>query len=239
MCALRKPNVPYQSAYSYGIFNNDAWGEAVRSLTGTTIHQYDCFIDSAPTTAESDGFVFHKECVASQSRVAPWVVLAPWAQKRKNEDPRLGSPIFDTLASQLRKNGHGDVENGQLLLKVDIEGMEWEVFASAHQHDLLKFRQIVIEFHMPYLTTRCDHRHLIMRLRALRNLLEAFVIVHVHVNNVCQIPLGACIEVSFACPGIVNPVPCHNPALHDLDALEDPTLPAVDYAEIFRSLGTP
>jgi len=84
-----------------------------------------------------------------------------------------------------------------IVLKMDAEGSEWEVFAHAQIDDLKKFQQLVIEIHNPAIAMVSDIFRLHIRKKALHNLYNAgFVIVYAHGNMHC--PYEPCLEVTFA-----------------------------------------
>mmetsp|Transcript_62867 Transcript_62867/g.180247 ORF Transcript_62867/g.180247 Transcript_62867/m.180247 type:complete len:150 (+) Transcript_62867:442-891(+) len=66
---------------------------------------------------------------------------------------------------------------------------------------------------------------------AMRNVLEAFAVVHVHVNNGC--PDGTCIEVTFANRDFFRADWCAWPRRHSLDQPNSATRPDQDVAGLF------
>jgi hypothetical protein len=97
---------------------------------------------------------------------------------------------------------HSKCAAPDLILKMDIENGEWDIFDHAPEAVLTKFAQIVCEFHnLSHLTSS------IFRARARRvfeKLDKYFAPVHVHGNNccgivnVCNIALPDLLEVTFA-----------------------------------------
>jgi hypothetical protein len=65
------------------------------------------------------------------------------------------------------------------VLKIDIEGNEWEILASVQTATLLKFRQIVIELHDLLDISKSE-----LKLKALNNLLKTHSPVVMHPNNI-------------------------------------------------------
>ena len=65
------------------------------------------------------------------------------------------------------------------VLKIDIEGNEWEILASLQTATLLKFRQIVIELHDLLDISKSE-----LKLKALNNLLKTHSPVVMHPNNI-------------------------------------------------------
>jgi hypothetical protein len=140
-------------AYSLGIDANVDWdlGMAAR---GFEIFQYDGSIAGPPVNHER----FHFEKLFICGKPAP-------------------PPGYTTLSSLLARNGH--TAKNSLILKMDIEGSEWEVLEALSRAELLQFRQILLELHL-----RAEN---IMRLpqfsRILRRLNSTHQPVHVHLNN--------------------------------------------------------
>jgi len=87
------------------------------------------------------------------------------------------------------------------ILKLDIEGSEWEVLDHAQTSDLLKFRQIVIEYH--YLTDFNSHYAFEIQMRVLEKLQESHTLIYAHWNNwsdrylIGPIDFGDCLEVTY------------------------------------------
>jgi hypothetical protein len=151
-----------KSAYSYGISGYDQWGCDVSTRLDVHVHEYDCFDLRRPVCSTGDA-VFHGECIGSSRRV---------------ED---GRP-FDTLENQVRKNDDADK---QLVVKMDVEGAEWESFLGASDDVLQRIDQMAVEFH------GFDEERFIL---AMWKLKRFFHIVNLHWNN-------------FACDGGSAPFP--------------------------------
>jgi len=76
--------------------------------------------------------------------------------------------------------------SGSLLLKLDVEGYEWEAIAQAPIELLARFDQIVGEFHWLLRLNEPAFREIVAA--ALRNINKVFTLFNVHANN-CR-PLG-------------------------------------------------
>ncbi len=113
-----------KSAYSYGISGYDQWGCDVSTRLRVPVHQYDCFNLTRPRCSTGKA-VFHAECIGDSLRV---------------ED---GRP-FDTLENQVLKNGDA---GKHLVVKMDVEGSEWESFLGASDEIFQRIDQLVVEFH--------------------------------------------------------------------------------------------
>jgi hypothetical protein len=139
------------AAYSYGVGPNDDWGCEVSRRYHVPVHQYDCF-DPARPTCKGGTFVFHNECVG-------------------NRNGYRNSHSFDTLENQIKKNG--DVGR-RVIIKMDIEGGEWESLLAAPDELLASIPQLAMEMHGFY-----DPKIL----EVLRKLKRNFYLVNLHFNN--------------------------------------------------------
>ena len=142
---------PIDAAYSYGIGPNDDWGCDVSRRYHVPVHQYDCF-DPARPTCSGGAFVFHNECVGDRTGY------------RK-------SHLFDTLENQIRKNGD---TSRHLIIKMDIEGGEWDSLFAAPDELLASIPQIAMEMH------GFDNPKIV---EVIRKLNRNFYLVNLHFNN--------------------------------------------------------
>src|SRR2546423_5998751 len=115
---------PLDAAYSYGVGINDDWGCELSRRYHVPVHQYDCF-DPARPTCIGGTFDFHNECLGDRTGYR-------------------ASRLFDTLENQIRKNG----DSGRhLIIKMDIEGGEWDSLLAAPDELLASIPQITMEMH--------------------------------------------------------------------------------------------
>ena len=113
---------------------------------------------------------------------------------------RLLAPDFKRIDDLIVDNGHEDRDD--MVLKVDIEGHEWDSLSVLDTAVFARFRQILVEFHglrmLNIDSFRARARHLFSKLR------QTHEVIHVHGNNfagmpvVEGIPISDCIEISFA-----------------------------------------
>jgi len=96
--------------------------------------------------------VFHGECIGTA---------------RADED---GRP-FDTLANQITRNGDASTP---LVMKIDVEGAEWDAFLLAPDAALSQIDQLDVEFH------HVDEPKYVETVRRLKRF---FYVAHVHYNN--------------------------------------------------------
>jgi hypothetical protein len=73
--------------------------------------------------------------------------------------------------------------DGDLILQIDIEGYEYEVFLSASDALLRRFRIIVAEFH--YLDQFWNRPFFSLAEKVFRKVLQTHACVHIHPNNSC------------------------------------------------------
>lgn len=127
------------------------------------------------------------------------------------------------------------------ILKMDVEGHEWGVFATSADEILGKFDQIVVELH--WLDNLRDSTFRKTVELALRNLNAQFTLFHVHANNCRELSIvegfmvADVIEVSFIKTDIVTRYPSKTvypsvinkanfPGYHDYPLLFFPFMPS-------------
>lgn len=161
------------SAYSYGIGGADLWGCDVSREYKLLVHQYDCFNTSEPI-CEGGNFIFHRECVGDKNIV-------------------LQSRRFDTLKNQIIKNKD---EKKKLVVKMDVEGAEWDTFLATPDDVLNKIDQLIVEFHMGDQVTLKSESPKFSKviiefhdeeqekfIKVIKKLKNTFYTVNVHYNN--------------------------------------------------------
>eukprot|EP00928_Gymnodinium_smaydae_P078992 TRINITY_DN63024_c0_g1_i1.p1 TRINITY_DN63024_c0_g1~~TRINITY_DN63024_c0_g1_i1.p1 ORF type:complete len:392 (+),score=7.75 TRINITY_DN63024_c0_g1_i1:54-1229(+) len=160
MCSESSLPSAVRAAFSFGINGRDEWGmDVTRSLGGVPVFEFDCMNSDVPNCTDADcNLYFFKICLKGggvKGKSLRWFLrrLAPVSHQ-----PQVG---------------------GDLLLKVDVEGSEWDALRKARRSDLQRMRQIVVEFH----GLNRVHYHRAFY-RALQKVLGAgFVIAHIHGNN--------------------------------------------------------
>lgn len=114
---------PDMVAYSFGICDDVSWDKSMVER-GIECFMYDHTIDQLPE--EHELFRWSKEGICGSDSV---------------EHCR-------TLADFIKANGHEGRSN--LILKMDVEGAEWEVILASSPETLSQFSQIVLELHDMY-----------------------------------------------------------------------------------------
>jgi hypothetical protein len=148
-----------QSGYSYGIGGYDQWGCDIATTLDMTVHQYDCFNTTQPWCFFGDT-EFHAECVGDSTAT---------------EDGR----VFDTVQNQLTRNGDA---SKRIVLKIDVEGAEWDTFLSISDDILSRIDQMAVEFHWiedEQFRWVQDPRYL----KVVQRLKQFFEVAHLHFNN--------------------------------------------------------
>jgi hypothetical protein len=144
-----------ESAYSYGIGGYDGWGCDVSTALKVPVHRYDCF-DPADPPCPSGQPMFHPECVGTGPAT-------------------IGGRLFDSMTNQIAANGDA---GKRLVLKIDVEGAEWDAFLETPSEVLARIDQLAVEFH------RVEGER---SLKVVRKLKEIFHVANLHFNNhACQ-----------------------------------------------------
>ncbi|MBU2838317.1 hypothetical protein HF670_01775 [Acidithiobacillus thiooxidans] len=143
-------------AYSCGISDDTSWDLDMASR-GCHIYQYDHTIDNV--AVKNNNFHFFRIRISGDAL---------------NDATDNASSIADII----RYNGH--TENRDMILKMDIEGSEWNALYVTDSHLLSNFSQIVIEFHWLLRIDNCWRKKIIDVLKKINITHQS---VHVHANN--------------------------------------------------------
>ena len=138
-------------AYSLGIERDVSWDEDM-AKRGIDIFMYDHTITSLPKQNERFHFV-------------------PFGVTGYEKKPKL-----KTLKEMITMNGHDACQN--LILKMDVEGAEWDVFTETNAEVINQFSQIILELHdMTSLSQLTTIIHVLEKIN------QTHQSVHVHYNN--------------------------------------------------------
>ena len=143
-------------AYSFGIGNNISWDSDVASR-GLDVYMYDHTVSKITDIETNDKLHFFSVGLAAT----------------EDENGR-----FATLDELIRKNNH--LDNRNMILKMDIEGAEWDALFGISEDTLNRFQQIVIELHGLMNETRWE-----LYLDVLNQIAQTHQAVHVNANNTC------------------------------------------------------
>ena len=138
-------------AYSFGIGKDYTWDESMAER-GYQVFMYDYSVDK----------------ITSLNQHLHFKAMGIGCEK-------IGK--LDTLQAFIEENGHEQEQD--MILKMDIEGGEWDVFDALADSIILKFQQIVLELHGANNLSQFDKV-----LRVLSKLSSTHNVIHVHANNV-------------------------------------------------------
>ena len=159
-------------AYSIGIGEEISW-DVEMAQKGFDIYMYDYTVDSLPFS--NSRFHFVKKGITG----------------KKSENP-----VFCTLNEALQANGH--INEAHMILKMDIEGAEWDVFENEKEEVLESFVQLIFEIHNLSKVDKWEYYS-----KCLERLRKTHELVHIHFNNVCKVlwidglKLADCMELTY------------------------------------------
>ncbi len=166
------------AAFSLGIGRDISWDIEMTGL-GIDIYQFDHTVEEPPEVAENPRLHFHKCGIAG-----------------KTDPEAMMKSIKDILADEMAAH------TGDLILKIDIDGHEWEVFDEMPDEILARFRQICIEIHNPLGRPSQPERR-VRNLGVLRKINAKFAPVHLHANNagpvrtLCGLEVPKLLEITY------------------------------------------
>ena len=179
-----------RSAYSYGISGYDGWGCDISTELKVPVHQYDCFNTTRPS-CPAGAPLFHAECIAG---------------KRSTD---AEGHVFDSLKSQIVRNGDA---GKHLIVKMDVEGAEWDSILQTPDDVLDRIDQFIFEFHG-------FDRNTALYVEVIAKLKRHFEVVHLHFNN------HACVSGGVPFPAWAYEVTFVNKRLAKVDPAATVTLP--------------
>ncbi|MFV0280965.1 MAG: hypothetical protein ACK5JM_09450 [Rhodoblastus sp.] len=160
-------------ALSFGVSVDDSWDLEI-ARRGVRVLQFDHTIDAAPSSHEL--LQFHKTMIAAS--------------------PGPGRETLSNLVRTHSRPGRPDI-----LLKIDIEGDEWSVFAETPIEEIGRCAQILCEFHDLRLLCNED---VMRKVRGVfEKLTSRFAVAHVHANNcgplcnVANVPVPDVLEILY------------------------------------------
>lgn len=140
---------------SFGIGSNSTWEEDI-AKNGVIVEMYDPTVDNVKPTR--DNMFFYKIGVSGKKNAAN---------------------SMDSLENILDMGHFRHADN--LILKMDVEGCEWDVIPHIQEQTMKRFKQIVFEFHGMTSNNPCSHKK---RWASLEKLNKTHQLVHIHANNV-------------------------------------------------------
>ncbi|RVK62323.1 hypothetical protein CN155_01655 [Sinorhizobium meliloti] len=171
---MYEPGLAGLVAYSFGINDDVSW-DADMAKRGFDVYMYDHTIEALPY--EDSKFNWLKQGILGTGE----------------------TPELKTLEHFLRMNDHFD--RSDMVLKIDVEGYEWDVFAEVSDEVISKFQQIVVEYHW---FDHVQNQELVTKMqKGLSRLHRLFAPVHVHANNYCDVavignvPIAPVLEITY------------------------------------------
>lgn len=167
-----------QAACSLGIGLDISWDLEMTSF-GVDIYQFDHTVEAPAEVAQNPKLHFQKCGIAAET----------------HPERRMKS-IADILNHEMA--GY----SGDLILKIDIDGHEWDVFKNMLDPVLRRFRQICVEIHNP-LGRPDDSATRLRNLGVLRKLVSSHAPVHLHANNggkvrtLCGLQVPKLLEITY------------------------------------------
>jgi hypothetical protein len=150
---LQQKNVA--AAYSFGISDDVAWDEAIADR-GIDTFMYDHTIDKLPR--QHPKFHYWKTGLTGYKK----------------------GPGLKTLRELLVENGHAS--NKSLIMKMDIEGCEWDVFSETASEVIGQFAHFVVEFH-GLASAAYDQKRYLSIASVLKKINQTHQSIHVHANS--------------------------------------------------------
>ena len=194
-------------AVSIGIGGDVSWDLAIAER-GIDVHQYDHTVHGPPTSHPR--FHFHSIGVGGGASVD--------AALRSLEQIVADIPL-----------------DGDLVLKMDVEGAEWAALPIAHSPVMNRFAQIVIEAHAPLAGTAADRLRNVGVLSTLRRTHE---VVHVHANNYAPVEsfggvrVPSVLEISYVRRTRTSFRASNEPLPAPEDVPNDPSRPEIEMRSI-------
>lgn len=162
--------------YSFGIANEISFDEDIANR-GYQIFMYDMTIDDIPKHRPE--FHFFKEGIGRELDL---------------------SQRLDTLEHFIERNGHQNRRN--MILKMDVEGAEWDFLEAVKSETLDQFDQMVFELHN--LEIGIDIAKAGMIISRLKKLNQTHQVIHIHGHNgdaaikLEEMIFPNCLEVTYA-----------------------------------------
>lgn len=169
---------------SFGV-NNDTSFEEAMAARGHRLFLYDHTIPGCPT--DNSAFNFARVGICGGNAPGP-----------------------DLMTLEQHMANIPDLSQ-RLMLKIDVEGAEWDVFSSIDAKTLARYDQIVAEFH--WFRNLSDPNYANLITKSLEIINSQFTLYHVHANNCAPILkvdgffVADVIEVSYVRTSLIDRTP--------------------------------
>lgn len=144
-------------AYSFGVGDNTSWDKSIADK-GIDVFMYDHTVADVDLSGYEDRLHFFR--------------IGLTAIDCEDLDN------MDTLEGLINRNGHNQCKS--MILKMDIEGAEWDVLGEISKSTLEMFDYFVVEFHGLTNEKRWDEYATV-----LEKISGVFQAIHIHGNNAC------------------------------------------------------
>lgn len=139
-----QPAGTISAALSFGVRDADKWGYDISMRLNVPVHGYDCF-DAGPvvrrTVPLGVNATFHRHCIGARTETIDGrSFLSVDDIVRRHRLPRSSRQRRATGAAAARAASH-------LLMKMDVEGFEFEAVPAMSPGVLRQFRTLVFEVH--------------------------------------------------------------------------------------------
>lgn len=143
--------------YSFGLGEDTSWDEAMLRL-GARVYGFDptprasVYVQSRDELRQARGsFVYTKEGLAVEKGTVRFTMPKnpSHVSLRKGVFSKIGDTLelqVDTLDDFMKRNGHKSID----ILKIDIEGAEYEVLEDLSRRKNFPFTQLLVEFHQRF-----------------------------------------------------------------------------------------
>ena len=172
--------------YSYGVGNNSDFEHMFSENYGAIARIYDHTVDK--TSIEGELFDFKKEGI--------------WHKKTENHN---------TLENHIKQNNDG---NKKMILKIDVEGAEWDILRHIPDAVLGLFDQFSIEVHFLHSTglhstgpyyrgNKLSELEITKKTDVIKKIKKSYYLYHVHANNnsplyyINGFKIPNCMELTF------------------------------------------
>jgi hypothetical protein len=165
-----------QAVYGIGIGDNFEWEEDIANrISDVDVFMYDHTIKSP----------------ALRNKQLKFYRVGICGENTRGDD-------LKTFEEILKKDDNFGKEN--IILKIDVEGAEWDAFGTVSEDVMEKFSQIVIELHD---VNKLDSKHYDEMIKALDKISITHEVIHIHANNhgnysiLGGIPVPQTLEVTY------------------------------------------
>jgi hypothetical protein len=156
---------------SLGINGADDWGNDASKRYKAPVFQFDCYDQTTPNCDTPYGCHFFSKCIVAPSKL------------RYSREQSPGKDFITIDQAVKLAEGITQKPGGEMIMKQDIETSEWKMFEEMPESLMLRFQQIVGEWHAPDLV---DEKVLPRITLSLQRIQKYFHPLHTHPNDCCK-----------------------------------------------------